>query len=301
MKTTYAFRFLILLGITSLFADMTYEGARSITGPYLAILGASATIVGIVGGLGELIGYGVRIVFGSLADSTGKYWTITIFGYGLNLLVVPLLALAYNWEIASLLIIAERFGKAIRTPARDVMLSHAAKEIGTGLGFGIHEALDQTGAVLGPLIIALIFYFKGGYTESFAILAVPAVLALSILFVAKRTHPRISSLESIFEKPEYKGSKFSPVFWFYSVFVVISVLGYVNFQLVSYHFKTASIISDAQIPVFFAIAMGADALVALIIGRLFDKKGLLTLIIIPSISIFIAPLVFSRYYYDAFK
>jgi hypothetical protein len=140
MKTTYAFRFLILLGITSLFADMTYEGARSITGPYLAILGGSATIVGIVGGLGELIGYGVRIVFGSLADRTGKYWTITIFGYGLNLLVVPLLALAYNWEIASLLIIAERFGKAIRTPARDVMLSHAAKEIGTGLGFGIHEA-----------------------------------------------------------------------------------------------------------------------------------------------------------------
>jgi nitrate/nitrite transporter NarK len=137
MKTTYAFRFLILLGITSLFADMTYEGARSITGPYL---GGSATIVGIVGVLGELIGFGVRFVFGSLADRTGKYWTITIFGYGLNLLVVPLLALAYNWEIASLLIIAERFGKAIRTPARDVMLSHAAKEIGTGLGFGIHEA-----------------------------------------------------------------------------------------------------------------------------------------------------------------
>ena len=120
------------------------------------------------------------------------------------------------------------------------------------MGFGIHEALDQTGAVLGPLIIAFIFYFKGGYTESFAILAVPAILALSILFVAKRTYPGTPSIESIFEKPEYKEiSKFSPVFWFYSLFVVISVLGYVNFQLVSYHFKTASIISDAQIPVFF--------------------------------------------------
>jgi len=131
MEKRYSFRLLILLGIISLFADMTYKGARSITGPYLAVLGASATVVGIVGGLGELIGYGIRIVSGSLADRTGKYWTITIFGYCLNLLVVPLLALANHWEIASFLIIAERFGKAFRTPARDVMLSYAAKKIGT--------------------------------------------------------------------------------------------------------------------------------------------------------------------------
>ena len=127
-----ALKFIILLGIVTLFADMTYEGARSVTGPYLAILGASATVVGVVGGLGEFVGYGIRIIFGSLADRTGKYWTITILGYTLNLLAVPLLALTSHWEIAATLIIAERFGKAIRTPACDVMLSHAAKEIGRG-------------------------------------------------------------------------------------------------------------------------------------------------------------------------
>jgi MFS family permease len=274
--TRSALGFIVLLGIVSLFADMTYEGARSIMGPYLAILGASATLVGIVGGLGEFIVYAMRIVSGTLADRTGKYWAITIFGYALNLLAVPLLALANNWELASLLIIAERFGKAVRTPARDVMLSHAAKKIGTGWGFSLHEALDQIGAVLGPLIVSLILYFRGGYSESFAILLVPAILALTILMFAKRTHPSPHYIEShSTQEPSHNNNgKFSRIFWLYLVFVAVSVGGYVNFQLISYHFKAASIILDAQIPVFFAIAMATDALMALMIGRLFDKKGL---------------------------
>lgn len=298
-------KFLILLGIISLFADMTYEGARSITGPYLAILGASATVVGIVGGLGEFTGYGIRIIFGSLADRTRKYWTMTIFGYFLSLLAVPLLGLANYWEIAALLIIAERLGKAIRTPARDVMLSHAAKEMGSGWGFGFHEAMDQIGAVIGPLIISMVLYFKGGYSESFFILIIPAILALSVVILAKRRYPNPQEFEINLTQQsaanannvlEEKGHKFPRTFWVYLAFVAISVGGYMNFQLISYHFKITSVISDAQIPLFFAIAMGTDALVALIIGRLFDKKGLLTLITIPILSIPIAPVIFSSSY-----
>lgn len=300
-----AFKFLILLGIVSLFADMTYEGARSITGPYLAILGASATIVGIVAGLGEFAGYGIRIIFGSVADRTGRYWTITIIGYFLNLLVVPLLALASSWEIAALLIIAERFGKAIRTPARDVMLSHAAKGIGTGWGFGIHEALDQIGAVIGPLIISIVLYFQGSYSESFFILIIPAILALSVVILAKKLYPNPQEFEMNLTRQARgtadkivteKGHKFPRVFWIYLLFVAISVGGYINFQLISFHFKITSVISDAQIPLLFAIAMGTDALVALAIGRLFDRKGLLTLITIPILSIPIVPVVFSTSY-----
>jgi MFS family permease len=297
-------KFIILLGIVSFFADMTYEGARSITGPYLAVLGASATVVGVVGGLGEFVGYGIRIIFGSLADRTGKYWTITIFGYVLNLLVVPLLALTSNWEMAASLIIAERFGKAIRTPARDVMLSHAAKEMGSGLGFGLHEAMDQIGAVIGPLVISVVLYLRGGYSQSFALLLMPAILALCVLVLSKRLYPRPSELETIdlsykANSPNENNRKFPSIFWPYLVFVSISVAGYVNFQLISYHFKINSIISDAQIPILFALAMGVDALTALIVGRLFDKKGLLTLIAIPMLSIPIAPLVFSIGYSGA--
>ncbi|MDN3514076.1 MAG: MFS transporter [Candidatus Brocadia sp.] len=167
--------FIVLLGVVSLFADVTYEGARSINGPYLALLGASATTVGFVAGFGELIGYSLRLVSGYISDKIGRYWAITLFGYSLNMLAVPALALAGHWELAAVLMITERIGKAIRTPARDAMLSHATREIGRGKGFGLHEALDQIGAVLGPLTVAGVLYFREGYRTGYVVLLVPAV------------------------------------------------------------------------------------------------------------------------------
>ena len=158
-----AWRFIILVGVVSLFSDMTYEGARSISGPFLGELKASALVVGVVAGLGEFLGYALRLASGYLTDRLGRYWPITFAGYALNLLAVPLLALAGSWEIAAVLLVAERMGKAIRTPARDAMLSHAAGAVGRGWGFGFHEAMDQIGAVTGPLIVAAVLYFQGGY------------------------------------------------------------------------------------------------------------------------------------------
>ncbi|MDN5347406.1 MAG: hypothetical protein PWP65_970 [Clostridia bacterium] len=180
-----ALRFIILLGVVSLFADMTYEGARSLTGPYLSLLGASAATVGFVGGLGELVGYGLRLLSGYFADRTQRYWSITILGYALNLLAVPLLAVTGRWEVVAISIVAERFGKAIRTPARDAMLSHAAKQVGRGWGFGLHEALDQIGAVIGPLMVATTLFFKSSYQVAFGILLIPALLGLTVLALAR--------------------------------------------------------------------------------------------------------------------
>ena len=154
MNKNTALRFVLMIGVVSFFADFTYEGSRSITGPYLAMLAASATVVGFVSGLGELLGYGLRLVSGRLSESTGKFWPITLFGYTIQMLAVPLLAFAGSWQLASLLIIIERIGKATRNPPRDVMLSHAAKEMGYGWGFGVHEALDQSGALFGPLLVS---------------------------------------------------------------------------------------------------------------------------------------------------
>ncbi|MBB3187486.1 MFS transporter [Microbacter margulisiae] len=150
-----AWIFIVLIGIVSLFADMTYEGARSITGPFLATLGASATAVGIIAGFGELIGNALRLLSGWISDKTHQYWTITFVGYFVNLLAVPMLALAGSWEMAALLMILERTGKAIRKPARDAILSNVTSTVGHGKGFGVHEALDQIGAVMGPLIISV--------------------------------------------------------------------------------------------------------------------------------------------------
>src|SRR6516164_9868424 len=150
-----AFRFVLVLGIANFFADMTYEGARSVTGPFLGTLGASAAVVGFTAGFGELLGYALRSVTGVISDRTGKYWIVTIVGYVVNMLAVPALALSGNWPLAAVLIVAERTGRAIRKPPTEAMLSYAGKQIGRGRVFGLNEALDQAGATLGPLAMAL--------------------------------------------------------------------------------------------------------------------------------------------------
>src|SRR5438034_4809340 len=190
-----ALKFVVLIGVVSFFADFTYEGARSITGPYLAILGASATLVGFIAGFGELLGYGLRLVSGRLSERTGEFWPITLFGYVVQMSAVPLLALAPNWRIAGLLIVLERVGKAIRNPPRDVMLSHASKDIGLGFGFGLHEAMDQAGALMGPLVMAFILARQGSYRQGFAILLVPAILTLCFLVLARILYPTPEDME----------------------------------------------------------------------------------------------------------
>jgi len=292
-----ALKFVILLGVVSLFADMTYEGARSITGPYLAILGASGTVVGVVAGFGELIGYGLRLVSGYISDRTGKYWAVTLFGYFVNLLAVPLLALAGRWEIAAVLMITERMGKAIRNPSRDAMLSHATQSIGRGWGFGLHEAMDQIGAILGPLIVAAVLYLNGGYRISFAVLLVPALLALAVLLVARALYPRPRDLEVA--SRELRTGGFSRIFWLYLAAVSLIAAGYADFPLIAYHFGKLSVVTKVWIPIFYAVAMGVDALSALFFGRLFDRVGLSILIPVSLLSSLFAPLVFLGGFYFA--
>lgn len=292
-----AIKFVILLGVVSLFADITYEGARSIMGQYLAVLGASGTVVGLVAGFGELIGYGFRLVSGYVSDKTGKYWLITFIGYALNLVAVPLLALAGNWPLAAALIILERLGKAIRNPSRDAMLSYATKETGRGWGFGLHEAMDQIGAILGPLIVSAVLYYKGTYQVSFAILLIPAICALSVLAVARFLYPRPQDLEV--ETQNIKVEGFTSKYWLYIAAASCVAAGYVDFSLIAYHFEKLGVIPNVWIPVFFSIAMAADGLAALIFGRLYDVKGISMLIIVTAISSFFAPLVFVDGFYFA--
>jgi MFS family permease len=285
-----ALRFVVMIGIVSLFADMTYEGARSINGPYLAILGASGAVVGIVSGLGELIGYSIRFVSGYLIDETRKYWATTILGYSVNLVAVPLLALAGNWEIAALLMVTERIGKGIRVPPRDAMLSYATSRMGRGWGFGLHEALDQLGAILGPLIVAAVLYIRGGYQTAYGLLLIPALLALGVLMAARFLYPRPRELEISQAKLQVQG--FERRYWLYIAASMLVAAGFADFPLIAYHFQKASVASPVLIPVLYAVAMGVDALAALAFGRLFDRFGLVTLMVVAGLSAFFAPLVF---------
>src|SRR5436190_16038743 len=201
MKSRSALRFVIIIGIANFFADFTYEGARAIVGPFLGSLGASAAIVGFVAGFGELMGYGLRSVSGYFADKSHRHWTFAFVGYAINMLAVPALALATHWPLASSLVVSERIGRAIRKPVVEAMLSYAGRSIGAGWVFGLNEALDQAGATIGPLLIALILFLKGGYQTGFGVLLIPALLCLGILVVARFLHPRPQDLEELSAEP----------------------------------------------------------------------------------------------------
>ena len=279
-------RFILLLGVVSLLADMTYEGARSITGPYLGLLGASAAVVGAVAGAGEMIGYVLRLASGYLTDRTRKYWTIALVGYGINLLVVPSLALAGRWEAAALLLMAERAGKAIRVPARDVMLAAASKSVGSGWTFGVHEALDRIGGLTGPLIVALMLATTRSYRASFGVLLAPALAALSVLLVARSRcpEPRRTPL------PDGRGSVRS--FWIYMAAASLVAAGFFDFPLAAYHWNKTGVASGTSIPLLYALAMGVAALTSLALGKLFDRWGNPVLLAAPLAATAAAPLVF---------
>jgi MFS family permease len=281
--------FIVFLGIVSLFGDMTYEGARSITGPYLGVLGVTATTIGIVAGFGELLGYGARLVSGYLGDRTGKYWAITIAGYLLNLFAVPLLALAGAWQIAVVLIIAERMGRGIRSPVRDTMLSHAASRTGLGWGFGLHQALDQLGAVAGPLVVSGVLFVGSGYQATFGWLLIPAVLSMAVLLAARYLFPRPHDFE--LAPPPLEGEGLAPIFWVYIVAVAFIAAGYADFSLIAYHFDKAQIMPRTWIPILYAVAMAVDGLGALVLGSLFDRIGIWTMALATIVSA-AAPLVF---------
>lgn len=294
-----AFRFVLLIGVVSLFSDMTHEGARSITGPFLGSLGASAAVIAGVAGFGELLGYALRSVVGLVADRTGRYWPITLAGYSVQMVAVPALALAGGWAVAALLIAAERTGRAVRTPVRDAMLAHATGELGRGWVFGVREALDAAGAMVGPLIVAGVLYAGHGFRLGFAVLAVPALLTIAVLLTARRQYPRPGDLEG---DPDggadaHGGAGgdrrgFPSRFWVYALAMGLVALGYADFPLIAFHLGTAHVVAGDLIPVLYAGAMAAEAVAALVLGRLFDRFGMLAVVGATAVTAAFAPLVF---------
>jgi len=282
-----AFRFIVALGFVSLFADMTYEGAHSVIGPLLKDLGATATEVGIIAGLGEMIAASLRYFSGKLADKTRAYWTITTLGYFLNLVVVPGLAFAGSWQAAALLVVAERTGKSLRGPARDVLLSEATEVVGHGSGFGLHAAMDQTGAVLGPLLVATAVARSHHFGPAFIWLAVPALGAFIALLFARAMSPHTGT------PPAAPTNKNLPnVFWIYVVAASLLALGFVDFPLLAYHFQKNSLTKPEVVPLLYAGAMGLNGITALVFGRLFDRFGIQVIVFGIIVSLLALPFGF---------
>ncbi|KZE33550.1 MFS transporter [Crenobacter luteus] len=281
---------MLLLGTVSLFGDMTYESARSISGPFLALLGASATTVGVAAGLGELLGYALRLVSGNLVDRTRRYWSIALTGYALNLLAVPLLALAGSWQLAVGLLFIERAGRAIRVSPRDAMLSFAGRRMGKGWGFALHEAMDQGGAMLGPLAVAALLAWRHDYRLGFAVLLLPALLSLGVLLLARALYPNPAALEPAGLALGARG--FDRVYWRYLIAAGCIAAGFADYPLIAFHLGKSGGVGGEWIAMFYAIAMGVDGLAALLLGYGYDRHGLSVLVLAAVLAMPVAPLVF---------
>src|SRR5204862_1366556 len=290
LTASNAFRFVLIVGLVNLFADVTYEGASSINGQFLGMLGASAAAIGVISGVGEFLGYALRFVAGYIGDKTGKYWLITFIGYAINLFAVPALALAGNWQVAAGLMIAERVGRAVRKPTVEAMLSYTTNTLGKGWVYALNNALDQTGAVIGPLLMSLVLLRKEDYRVGYTVLLVSAVLALATLAVAQMYFPKPSALEAGPSAATAKG--FTASYWLYMCGGAFVAAGLVSFELISFHFSTTDSVTREWIPLLFALAMGVDGISGLIFGRLFDKVGMPVVYLAIFLSSLFAPLVF---------
>ena len=268
--------FIVAFGIVSFFADMAYEGMRGISGPFLATLGASGAIVGTVAGTGELAGYILRLGSSRIVERTGLYWAVTLAGYAIQMLAVPLMAFASAWWIAALLIVMERTGKAVRNPAANTMQSRAGETIGQGWAFGLHEAMDQAGALAGPLIAALVLAHHGRYQAAFLWLGIPAVLTLVSVLTVSLRFPYAGHIEPP-SGPGAAHAGLPRVFWFYVASGALTAFGFADYPLIAFHFSKAHVMSATLIPILYSVAMGASGAGSLVFGRWFDARGLVVL------------------------
>ena len=303
--------FIILFGIVSLFSDMTHEGASSIRGAYLSLLGASAATIGFISGLGELIGYSMRYVFGKLTDKSKQYWPMTIIGYVLDIIAVPALALVgkHGWIAACALLVIQRMGKAIKKPAKDTIMSFAASQEGVGKSFGIQEVLDQIGAFIGPVLLYLVMLFKTEgttfeiYSTCFAVLAIPGAITLILLIVTRCKFPNPEHFEP--EPKEYIPFKMKKEFILYIAGISLFAFGFIDYSIIIMHVsrtyshlasglsETCALVSTGSLPLLYAGAMLVDAVAALFFGMMYDKNGVKALVWSTVISAPFAVFVFA--------
>ena len=283
METKKIYKFIILMGFVSLFGDTVYEGTKGIAGPYLYSLGASLFIVSFTAGLGEFLGYALRFISGYFSDKYKTYWIFTFIGYGL-IASIPLLALVDRWDIAVLFILLERIGKGIRSSARDAIISFATSNIGRGLGFGIHEAFDRLGSIIGPLIFLASFGLSGSYKTGFLVMLIPFILLMMCLILAYKILPN----PSVMEKPQDKPYD-SKILYMYMLFSFFAIISFPQYPVISYHLKMHNIFSEQIIVLLYTVTMVFDLIFSLLVGKFYDKWKFKVLLLVP-IATFVLPI-----------
>nr|WP_299035401.1 MFS transporter [uncultured Pseudokineococcus sp.] len=306
-------RAVVAFGVVSLAADMVYEGARSVTGPFLGTLGASALVVGVVSGAGEAMALLLRLASGPLADRTGRYWLLTLTGYALTAVCVPLLAVipllgGAGLVVACALVLAERAGKAVRSPAKSALLARAADGVGLGRGFAVHKALDQVGAFSGPLLVAALVAATGLVEPALAVLAVPGAVAVVLLLRLRRRMPDPAPERAAVSRPAAEaprlparsrsgawfGTDLPRRFFLFAAAAGAATAGLVTFGIISFHATETGLLPLAGAPLLYAGAMASGAVAALVSGYLYDRWTGRVLLALPLLAAAVPGLALSR-------
>jgi MFS family permease len=286
-----AFRFVLVMGLVNLFADTTYEGGAGINGPFLGSLGATAAATSMIAGLGEFLGYAVRPLSGWIADRTGRHWPITFVGYAINLLAVPAMALAGSWQVAALLVLAERIGRAIRKPTVEAMLSYAAGRHRRGWVYAVNTAMDETGATIGPLLMALVLARDGSYRTGYGLLLGSSLLALVSLGAARVVFPDPSRLATG-ASPTTGSARFGRGYRLTMLAGSLFAAGLMSFEFIAWHLSSSGVVTGAWVPAFLAIATAGGVVASLVLGRLYDRLGTRVVVAAVCLTALFPPLVF---------
>jgi MFS family permease len=286
-----SFAFVLVMGIVNLFADVSYEGGASINGPFLTQLGLGAAGITVVAGVGETLGYGIRSIAGHVADRSGRYWLVTFVGYAVNLLAVPAMALADGWVVAALFVFLERIGRAIRKPTVEAMLSYAAGEGRRGWVYALNNALDETGAMLGPVLMALALSHHWPLRQCYAWLLASSVGAMIVLAAARMIFPVPAHLEP--DAPAHvKEARFTRAYWLTMAGGSLFGAGMTTYELASVHLASVAHVAQASIPLWLAFGTAVAALSSLALGKLYDRASLPTSIGAVIASALFAPVFF---------
>jgi predicted MFS family arabinose efflux permease len=212
---------------------------------------------------------------------------------------VPLLAVtpvlgAAGLAVAAALIVAERLGKAVRSPAKSALLADAAGAVGMGRGMGVHKALDQVGAFAGPLLLAGFIAVTGGLLwPGLAVLAVPGALAMVALVVIRRRAPQVGTAAVPQPAQEVTRGGLPRLFWWFAVACALCTGGLMTFGLIGFHLARTDVVPTAGVPLLYAAAMAAAAVAALATGVLYDRAGPRVLLILPVLVAVVPALAFS--------
>jgi len=262
-------RNVLFTGITSFLTDTSVKMVYSVMPMFLLSIGASKTTLSLIEGIAESTASLVKAMTGFWSDKIGKNKPFMLIGYGLSALIIPLYTFVTFPAHVLYLRFIERFGKGIRTAPRDSLIAGSIPKGESGKSFGLQKAMDNSGAIVGPLIAFLLLYWlPGNYRIIFLFAGIPAIIAIFVIIFGIKEAKK--NKEDLFRKFHFKD--FSGRYYFFLVIIFVFTLGNSTDALLLVKANEVGI-KITLIPLVYLITNAVAVIFAIPLGSLSDKIG----------------------------